>query len=497
MDLPQQFLDNMKKILGGEYSEYEKSFSAPRLYGLRANTLKISPDELSGKGVFNLSPVEWCPEGFYYDENERPSKHPYYHAGLYYLQEPSAMAPGAFLPVNEGDKVLDLCAAPGGKTTHLGARLKNTGLLVSNDISAGRTKSLVKNTELFGLTNTVVTSETPKKLEKAFPEFFDKILVDAPCGGEGMFRKERDVIKSWNEELVSFCRREQREILKSAAKMLAPGGMMLYSTCTFSPLENEKTINDFLLENSGFEIVPIDGGFGFSDGRPDLIENGLPCLKHAKRLYPHKIKVEGHFLALLRKKRGAFLCGQKEDYAVGIFETKGPGVHATKYETENARRSHTDFEAGTCGGRIREFETEKTDKSISLFNDFAEKFLSEVPGGIYQIINGSLYVLPEGVPSLKGLRVMRSGLLLGELKKNRFEPSQALAMVLDKTKVNNYADFPLSDERVTRYLKGETVSCENVGDGYCLILCDGFPLGFAKAQSGRLKNRYPVSWKME
>ena len=243
MYLPLEYVEKMKALLGEtEFAAYLDSFVEGRFYGLRANTLKITPEALQEKGIFGLKPIPWCASGFYYDGEERPAKHPYYHAGLYYLQEPSAMSPAAILPIEEGDFVLDLCAAPGGKTTQLGARLQGSGLLVANDISAGRAKTLLKNVELAGIRNAVVLSETPERIAQRLPLFFDKILVDAPCSGEGMFRKEPDMVKSWNQEMLDFCRTEQAKILEACAPMLKPGGMLLYSTCTFSPEENEKSI---------------------------------------------------------------------------------------------------------------------------------------------------------------------------------------------------------------------------------------------------------------
>ena len=240
MKLPLKYTETMKALLGEEYDAYLASFDEERFYGLRVNTLKLSAEEMAARGVFSLRPVPWCETGFYYDVAERPAKHPYYHAGLYYLQEPSAMSPAATLPIGEGDRVLDLCAAPGGKTTQLGARLGGTGLLVANDISAGRAKTLLKNVELAGIRNAIVMSETPERIAERLPHFFDKILVDAPCSGEGMFRKEPDMVKSWDAEMLAFCRSEQAKILEACAPMLKAGGMLLYSTCTFSPEENEK-----------------------------------------------------------------------------------------------------------------------------------------------------------------------------------------------------------------------------------------------------------------
>ena len=230
MKLPLKYTETMKALLGEEYDAYLASFDEERFYGLRVNTLKLSAEEMAARGVFSLRPVPWCETGFYYDGAERPAKHPYYHAGLYYLQEPSAMSPAATLPIEKGDRVLDLCAAPGGKTTQLGARLGGTGLLVANDISAGRAKTLLKNVELAGIRNAIVMSETPERIAERLPNFFDKILVDAPCSGEGMFRKEPDMVKSWDADMLAFCRSEQAKILEACAPMLKAGGMLLYST---------------------------------------------------------------------------------------------------------------------------------------------------------------------------------------------------------------------------------------------------------------------------
>ena len=415
MKLPLKYTETMKALLGEEYDAYLASFDEERFYGLRVNTLKLSAEEMAARGVFSLRPVPWCETGFYYDVAERPAKHPYYHAGLYYLQEPSAMSPAATLPIGEGDRVLDLCAAPGGKTTQLGARLGGTGLLVANDISAGRAKTLLKNVELAGIRNAIVMSETP------------------------------DMVKSWDAEMLAFCRSEQAKILEACAPMLKAGGMLLYSTCTFSPEENEKSIGDFLERHPEFELMPIAKKNGFAEG--------LAPYTDCARLYPHRLKGEGHFLALLRKKEAA----------------EGKAIPAES------------------GGWTKEMDA---------FGDFAKEVLQEKPKGIYKIYGEGLYLLPEGTPKLEKLRVLRTGWMLGTLKKGRFEPSQAFAMGLRKEEVKHTADFSLEDERVIRYLKGETVEAEGK-DGWTLVCVDGFPLGWAKRQKGRLKNKYAVSWKWE
>lgn len=446
MELPLAYINEMKALLGAEYEDYLASFEEVRLYGLRANTLKISPAELAEKGEFSLSPVPWCESGFYYVEGERPAKHPYYHAGLYYLQEPSAMTPGAMIPVEEGDFVLDICAAPGGKTTQLAARLNGTGLLISNDISAGRAKALLKNVEISGITNAIVMSEPPKKLAERFSGFFDKILIDAPCSGEGMFRKEPDMVKSWNEELLTFCREQQADILEHCASMLKTGGMILYSTCTFAKMENEDSIQTFLDNHPEFTLVPLEKSWGFAPGCEPLTE----CV----RLYPHKIKGEGHFLALLQKTGEPTPCSTPTEASIG-------------------------------------------EKELEPFRQFAKETLTGKWKGTFQIYGDSLCLLPEGAPATKGLRVLRSGWQLGTLKKGRFEPSQAFAMGLKKEEVQNVLDLSLSDERVIRYLKGETLEAPEAKDGWTLVCVDGYPLGWGKTQKGRLKNKYAVGWKWE
>lgn len=307
-NLPRKFTDKMEKLLGDEYDKFMSSYAAPRVYGLRINRLKLDVEhwkELSpiSKGA---RPIPWAPDGVYYQEGERPGKHPHYHAGLYYIQEPSAMAPVELLDVQPGHRVLDLCAAPGGKSTQIAARLQGSGVLVTNDNARERTKALAKNIELAGVRNAVVLNEEPAAIAAIFPEWFDRILVDAPCSGEGMFRKDEAMIAEWEKHSVEQCSVMQRDILREAASMLAPGGRIVYSTCTFSPEEDEQQIAIFLAEHSDFYIETVPQQYGWRAGRADMArkavqldEERLQTIQGTVRLWPHLIEGEGHYAAVL------------------------------------------------------------------------------------------------------------------------------------------------------------------------------------------------------
>lgn len=484
MELPVQFEKEMKSLLGEEYSSWLQSFEKENtcFRGLRVNTMKISPVEFLRKSFFALRPVPWTGNGFYLEGEERASRHPYYAAGLYYLQEPSAMTPAAALPVEEGDRVLDLCAAPGGKATELAARLRGTGLLVANDLSNSRAKALLKNLELFGAGNILVTSESPEKLNTWFEGFFDKILIDAPCSGEGMFRKEPSMMRDWEEKGPDYYRQIQKEIVLQAARLLRPGGLLLYSTCTFSVKENEETLLTLLRSEYGFRMLPLAlpeavSEYGFAPGRPELISSeakgeGLTeeeekGLRLAVRLYPHRIEGEGHFAALLQK-------GEK------VQEEKTPCRKKGKSGRQNSM----------AGGNLPES-----------FREFTSLLKMSLDERRISFHDGRLYYLPEelAAENIRGLRFLRTGLYLGEIKGKHFEPSQALAMFLKKEEVKRVLDFPAEDERALRYLKGESLEVEDIADseekGWTLVCVDGFPLGWGKLADGRLKNKYYPGWR--
>lgn len=450
MALPVEFVNKMKNLLGSEYDEFLGSFNKDRYFGLRVNTLKVSVNEFLSVSPFKLEKVPWANEGFYYNKEHRPAKHPYYHAGLYYIQEPSAMSPAEMIGVNPGDKVLDLCAAPGGKSTQLAAKLAGDGLLVSNDISASRIKALVKNIELYGVKNAAITNEMPEKLAMRFEGYFDKIVVDAPCSGEGMFRKDENAAKSWGIHSVDKCCVMQKSILNEAAKMLKPGGYILYSTCTFSPEENECSISNFLENNKNFELVEIPKHSGIQPGRREWTHGDFEVEK-AARFWPHKVKGEGHFLALLRKNDGE---ESRQEISRKVFDKK-------------------------------------------LLNDyykFCEEYLNVPIDGDFELYGDYLYLSPKGLLSLSGLKVIRPGWFLGILKKSRFEPSQALVMGLKANQIKNKVNFSSSSPEVLRYLKGETLNIK-APKGWNAVCVDGFTLGWAKGQEDILKNDYPSGWR--
>lgn len=459
MELPLAFETKMKEMLGPDYEKYLASFKEEPSQGLRVNTGKLSLEEFKAISPFPLTPVPWCPNGFYYGREDKPAKHPFYYAGLYYIQEPSAMTPASLLPVEEGDRVLDLCAAPGGKSTELAAKLMGTGLLVSNDISNSRAKALLKNLELFGAGNILVTSEPPNVLAGRFPAFFDKILIDAPCSGEGMFRKQNSMIKAWEKNGVDLFVGLQRSILKEAVAMLKPGGKLLYSTCTFSKEENERSIEYLLSLDDSLHLEELPMYPGFDKGRPEWGLTGNEELSRCRRLWPHRIKGEGHFVAMAGK-----------DGAPGEKTVSVP-----EYGYSRCKLSS---------------EAEAFIKSLSYPFDPSRM---DAQGD-------RVFYIPEHMPEVKGLRILRCGLYMGEMKKKRFEPSQALAMFLKAGEFPNTISFPAEDERVIRYLKGETIELTKqeeteCKEGICLICVEGFSLGFGKLSNGTVKNRYLPGWR--
>ena len=425
--LPEKFLARMQQQLGDEYDEYLRSLQRPRAVALRFNPLKGDIPALPFVG----EPVPWEPMGYYYDPDSRPGLHPYHEAGVYYLQEASAMASAALLEPQPGEIILDLCAAPGGKSTQIAGRMQGKGLLVSNEINQKRAKVLSRNIERLGIGNAVVTGEAPAALADRFPGFFHRIMVDAPCSGEGMFRKEEAAITDWSEENVEMCARRQAEILDCAAAMLRPGGRLVYSTCTFAPQEDEEAVEAFLARHPEFETESVNAPW-FQESRPGMY-----------RLWPHKLLGEGHFAAVLRKM--------------------------------------------DCREETADVNPDKPMPLPKAFLTFAKELDIALPDGQAVTFGDTLYWMPPQMPALHRLRVLRPGLELGALKKDRFEPAHALALWLKHCK--NEISFSPESKELAAYLHGEAIPC--TVRGWCLVKAGDYSLGWGKGDGNQLKNHYP------
>ena len=464
INLPEEYEKEMRSLLGAEFEEYKKIYEQPVRQGLRFNPYKLTKPVWEEIMPFEKEEIPWVENGYYIhgeEKEENPARHPYYFAGLYYLQEPSAMTPASRLEIQPYDKVLDLCAAPGGKATEMAGRLQGKGLLLANDLSNSRAKALLKNLELTGVPNFYVTSEEPAKLVKNFPEFFDKILIDAPCSGEGMFHKEPKMAEYWLEKSPDYYAKIQKELIIQGAQMLKPGGKMLYSTCTFSKKENEETIAYLLEQRDDMEVLAPLGYEGFSqgfslEGKSEEINRQL---KKCVRIFPHKMPGEGHFLALIQK--------------------KGNGEKSIPRKTAAAKKEE---KLDDC---VEEFL-----KAVSF--DFSE--------GKIKKEKDKVYFLP-GDGNMPKLRYLRTGLYLGEIRKNRFEPSQALAMALSPKTFASCVLLSSKDIRTVKYLKGETIDVADLKPakekGWQLVCVDGFSLGFGKLDRGILKNKYYPGWRMQ
>ena len=424
--LPEAFLKRMEQQLGEEYPAFLRSLERPRAVALRFNPLKGEAPKLD----FVQQPVPWEGQGYYYDPETRPGLHPYHEAGVYYLQEASAMAPVALLDPQPGEWVCDLCAAPGGKTTQIAGRMAGEGFLLCNEINPKRARILSRNIERMGVGNALVTNEHPEKLSQRLAGCFDKVLIDAPCSGEGMFRKEEAAVTDWSQETVEMCARRQQEILNSGARLVRPGGRLVYSTCTFAPEENEQAVAAFLESHPDFAMEAANAPWF------------TPAGEGAFRLWPHKLLGEGHFAAVLRR--------------LGDAEREEPApIQGQKLPKE--------------------------------WTEFAKDLGITLPAGRAISFGQSLYWAPEGMPEIKGLKVERPGLELGIARKGRFEPAHALALWLRGCA--RQQDYAADSPEIAAYMHGDVVPTTQ--KGWCLVTVDGYSLGWGKGSENVLKNHYP------
>lgn len=455
MNLPIEFEKKMKAFLGDEWDDFLYSYDNNRFQALRFNTLKVQSHEeimriLMVLEISSDKRVSWANEAYYFDENVRPGKHPYHEMGLYYIQEPSAMSAAALLAPKPGMRVLDLCAAPGGKSTQLATYLGDSGLLVSNEINTQRSRILSQNIERMGIKNAIVTNEDSFVLASHFPGFFNAIQVDAPCSGEGMFRKLPEAIEQWSMENVAICAARQKEILDNAAVMLKPGGTIVYSTCTFSKEENEDVIEYFL------------------ERHPDF------TLEEMERFWPHKVDGEGHFVAKLVRR--------------GCVDTDLKADRKTKKNKNSKNRKN-------------ETKPALTKENMKLLSEFLDETISEdmaawIKNSRLVMFGEQLYRLPDMEVDIKGLKVQRAGLHIGEFKKQRFEPSHSLALALKLNDAKNLVKLTCDNPQTTGFFNGQSVmlSDEQTAEckkGWALVCVDGYPAGWGKVNGAQVKNHYP------
>lgn len=473
MNLPIEFEKKMKAFLGNEWDDFLYSYDNNRFQALRFNTLKVqSPEErmriLKTLKISSDKKVSWADEAYYFDENVRPGKHPYHEMGLYYIQEPSAMSAAALLAPKPGMRVLDLCAAPGGKSTQLATYLGDSGLLVSNEINTQRSRILSQNIERMGIKNAIVTNEDSFVLASHFPGFFNAIQVDAPCSGEGMFRKLPEAVEQWSMENVAICAARQKEILDNAAVMLKPGGTIVYSTCTFSKEENEDVIEYFL------------------ERHPDF------TLEEMERFWPHKVDGEGHFVAKLVRRGSVNELGADYDVCEdSCNKVEDTGLKADRKTKKNKNSKN----------RKNETKPALTKENMKLLSEFLDETISEdvaawIKNSRLVMFGEQLYRLPDMEVDIKGLKVQRAGLHIGEFKKQRFEPSHSLALALKLSEAKNVVKLTWDDPQTTGFFNGQSVMLSDelaaeCKKGWALVCVDGYPAGWGKVNGAQVKNHYP------
>ena len=447
--LPKEFIKRMKALLGNEYSDYEKAVNEQPVRAFRVNTDKISIKDFEKINPFGSEKIAYAQNGYYLDY-DKVGNHPFHHAGIVYVQEPAAMAPAECLAINPDWKILDMCAAPGGKSTQLKNKLGENGLLVSNEIIPSRCKILTGNIERLGLKNCVTTCMDSARVAATFPDTFDAVMVDAPCSGEGMFRKEQIAIDEWSQENVDKCAKRSAEILENAVKCLKSGGYIIYATCTFSLQENEMTVDAFLKSHPDFEITPVSEAV--QKATVSGVEfDGCECqnIHYARRFYPHKNCGEGQFMALLHHK-GESVATQKRG------------------KLQNAKIDSVLLEF--LDDTLENYEKE----DITFYGDTPVFFSGDI-----EIKKGSAFMC---------------GVTIGDIKKNYILPHHQFFMAYGKD-FKRKIDLAPDSEEIIKYLRGEVIEA-NASNGWAAVTVCGVTLGGGKIVNGKLKNHYPKGLRL-
>ena len=458
MEFPKLFEQRMQLLLRDKFEDFANGYALPLRRGLRINTAKTAENEFIKQFPHPLEKAPFADNSFYLDAEHKAGSDPLHHAGAYYMQEPSASSAVSVLDPQAGERILDLCAAPGGKSTQIATRLGKRGLLWSNEFVLSRARILQQNLERWGYRNQVISSQDTAVLCEGLRDYFDAVLVDAPCSGEGMFRKEPQALSEWSIDNIRLCANRQDEILQNAAKAVKPGGRIVYSTCTFAPEENEGTVYRFLSSHPNFTLEPICVDWGCPGISADRVQAICPEVddsvdfSKSRRIFPQH-GGEGHFIALLRR--------NDEDIPAAVTEYNYPQKDIHRQDAEELYRS--------C--------------------------FTDEPDGVFVTFGEQVRLLPHNLPSCNGLGVLCAGVAVATVCKNRLELAHSICLASHIENCRQYVDLSLTDTRLIAFLHGEEIACEGQS-GWTVVGVNGIPIGFGKASNGRLKNRYPKGLRL-
>ena len=483
--LPEAFVARMRELLGPEAPAFLDGYRRPAQRAVRANLLKLDPADLPGLLGIDPDPVPWCPEAFFLPEGARVGDTLAHAAGLCYVQEPSALAVGAALDMRPGQRVLDLAAAPGGKTTLVAGRLGDRGVVVANEIQPSRVQALADNLDRWGSGRTVIAAESVARLAERLPGAFDRVLLDAPCSGEGLFRRNPAAAAQWRPGHVRGSAERQRGLLADATDLVRPGGVLVYSTCTFAPEENEQQVARFLAVHPDWELLAVPAHQGFTPGRPDWVPDGPPELDRTVRLWPHHLRGEGHFIAKLARPGELSRPGER-----GTLPSS-PGERGALPSRPRGPRRGKVSAPGVGGARLSTGPgagrgTPGRQAVVEAWRGFAADALMGEPGAV-TVVGERAYRVPDEEVAGAGLRLVRPGLLVGRVRPGRFEPAHALAMAVGVTARRSRR---LDDVEAAAWVRGAALEHEGAG-GWTVVTWEGWPLGWGRAAGGSLKNHYP------